>query len=366
MALFSMRFSGLPLEAVSSLDDYHRSLLHTLSISTVEELLATIDAAPDAMATFMDDTDLAQLQADIGAEASSAVLAVAEADAITPDLLMSLGAEPPPNAVVEPIALIETFFEIFNEIGRALGGLEGPQNQEDQEEINLIHRFGPIRDQGRRGTCVGHAGAAVLEAAYHTLEGVVANFSPQFLFYNSKMRDGRPTTDGTLSSFALPTLLDLGLCTEDAWIYEPEPRVGDVHHGPPPGAAITAALKNRATRILELDPRDSDGIRRQLREGRVATISVPVYENWYNKITQAYGKIPMPLPASRMRGGHALGAVGYGFDEEFTGGGYFIVRNSWGAGWALRSPFGPGYGAIPFAYIDRYGWEAFTLELGSP
>ena len=52
--------------------------------------------------------------------------------------------------------------------------------------------------------------------------------------------------------------------------------------------------------------------------------------------------------------------VGYGFDDDIVGGWYFLLRNSWGTGWAEGSAIEPGYGAIPFVYIDNYGWEAYT------
>ena len=92
-------------------------------------------------------------------------------------------------------------------------------------------------------------------------------------------------------------------------------------------------------------------------------LSVPVYENWYrNPATHTFGFIPMPLPTSVLEGGHAMCAVGYVLDNDFTGGGGFIVRNSWGASWAARSPIEAGYGILPFEYIDVYGWEAFTCN----
>jgi C1A family cysteine protease len=61
-------------------------------------------------------------------------------------------------------------------------------------------------------------------------------------------------------------------------------------------------------------------------------------------------------------GGHAVCVVGYGEDDDFAGGGFFIVRNSWGTSWAAKSAFEPGYGTIPFAYVARHGWEAFVLS----
>src|SRR5207249_11867871 len=58
----------------------------------------------------------------------------------------------------------------------------------------------------------------------------------------------------------------------------------------------------------------------------------------------------------------AMCIIGYGFDSAFLGGGYFVVRNSWGTDWARLSPFGPGHGTLPFSYVGHYGWEAYTIR----
>lgn len=59
-------------------------------------------------------------------------------------------------------------------------------------------------------------------------------------------------------------------------------------------------------------------------------------------------------------GGHAVCLVGYQDTPDSPGGGYFILRNSWHTTWAYESPYGPGYGVIPYQYITNDAWEAFT------
>jgi hypothetical protein len=63
-------------------------------------------------------------------------------------------------------------------------------------------------------------------------------------------------------------------------------------------------------------------------------------------------------------GGHAMCCVGYQDDANSPGGGFFILRNSWGTGWAYQSPYGAGYGTIPYAYIATQNWEAVTTPPG--
>ena len=45
--------------------------------------------------------------------------------------------------------------------------------------------------------------------------------------------------------------------------------------------------------------------------------------------------------------------VGYDAQDES-----FIFRNSWDVTWAFESPYGPGYGSLPYPYIAQDGWEA--------
>jgi hypothetical protein len=348
------QFGATPLDELDEIDEEHRHQLQALSITSVEELLSSIRAAPEAVARLLAGTDLTQLQADLGRRASPALSLVSTADFLTTGLDMTLGAEPPENVLIEEVALASTFFQMLDEIED-----EPPP---EGEPVDHRHCFGPVRNQGKRGTCVGHAGAAVMERAHFASTGHRVTLSPQFLFHSAKVNDGVIHLDGTWSRVAMPTLLDLGICEESDWPYVRTIIDGNVHHGPPPQEAVDAAAKNTAMEVIELDPRDSAGIRSEVAAGHAVTISVPVYENWYGPITRSYGKIPMPMPTSPMLGGHAVCVVGFDFDTEFTGGGYFVLRNSWGSRWAASSPIEPGYGAIPFEYLDRYGWEAYSVR----
>lgn len=79
------------------------------------------------------------------------------------------------------------------------------------------------------------------------------------------------------------------------------------------------------------------------------------------------GVIRMPMapegtrnPIAWLESAHALCMVGYQDDETVPGGGYFIVRNSWGPDWATQCPDGRGYCWLPYDYLQRYGLTSFT------
>ena len=68
----------------------------------------------------------------------------------------------------------------------------------------------------------------------------------------------------------------------------------------------------------------------------------------------------MRLGTEPVAGGHAMCLIGYQDDATAPGGGFFILRNSWGPSWGSTCPYGAGNGTIPYAYLANDGWEAVT------
>ena len=71
----------------------------------------------------------------------------------------------------------------------------------------------------------------------------------------------------------------------------------------------------------------------------------------------------MKLPGGTMSGGNAMCFIGYQDDSSSPGGGFFILRNSWGTGWGSACPYGAGNGTVPYQYIANDGWEAVTTPV---
>jgi C1A family cysteine protease len=327
--------------------------LHALSIRTVEELLGLVYADIDAVAEFLPGVDLPQLQADGYQDANTTIMAEERAQQ---NVSHPLGALQPLNVETEEVADPQTFLSYSTAAQRS----EYPHDHSEVIHACLL----PARDQGERGTCVAHATAALLDCLYLTQRSAHLNFSPQFIYWSAKQVDDHPDTEGTWLATAVPTTVKPGDCTETSWPYNPNPNPANVSQGPPPKAAIEEADRYRTATHVELYARSPVAIRQEIRNHFPVAISIPVYQNWENNpATKATGLIPMPLPRSRLVGGHAVCVVGYQLDDQFTGGGAFIVRNSWGPGWAPLSPVQAGYGIIPFEYVERYGWEASTARL---
>lgn len=176
-----------------------------------------------------------------------------------------------------------------------------------------------------------------------------------------------PNSEGTWLAMAIPLLEREGCCLEPTWPYNPAPIIGNEGQGPPPGGAQLEAITFRAPGYKRLAPTSVPDIKNELAAGRCVAFSVPVFNSWLRSQWVAYsGDITMPVPGEVRVSGHAMCMVGY-IDQPNPGlgGGRFIIRNSWGTNWGINSSYGgvptPGYGTIPYAYIDRMGSEAYSI-----
>lgn len=150
-----------------------------------------------------------------------------------------------------------------------------------------------------------------------------------------------------------------GQCREGVWSYNPNmPCVQQ--YGKPSNADADAA--NFKSTFFFINQNDIGALKQALSSGRIIPFSIPVFNSWYQS-TETYrtGRITMPLPNEPESGGHSMALVGYQDDTNAPGGGYFLLRNSWGTDWANQSYYGAGYGVIPYAYIQNHCWEAFAF-----
>ncbi|MDY6984899.1 MAG: C1 family peptidase [Candidatus Thermoplasmatota archaeon] len=220
---------------------------------------------------------------------------------------------------------------------------------------NLIPYLNPIRDQGQRGTCASFSGTAFLES-----ELSERDLSEQYFFYACKQRDGSPYSDGTTMTAVRDAIKYDGACYEETWPYNPYP-TDDPAQGPAPAGAAAEA-KNFVYPNVQywgyfFSP-SIEALKSKLDNGHMISFGVPVYDSWYSSPeTKRTGVITMPLSNDQTVGGHAMDIVGYVDNANYAGGGYFLIRNSWGTDWAYESVTGyPGYGIMPYAYITNY-WQ---------
>jgi Papain family cysteine protease len=236
----------------------------------------------------------------------------------------------------------------------------------------------PVRDQWHRGTCVAHAVVALAEHLHAA--SPMPDFSEQFLFAHCKRLDGRPASDGTWIDFGRQALWGAGVCDELTLRYNPTPVTLDIGHiSSLPAVAPTISVKHTATtyhRVVAPPlPGHAARVYALLSAGRPVAVSVPVFidptnprqNNWNGRSARDYGEVLDPLRGMIARGGHAVCLVGYKADASAAGGGWFLLRNSWGTDWGRKLPLAgrpapePGYGAISADYIERFLWEYCQL-----
>jgi hypothetical protein len=225
--------------------------------------------------------------------------------------------------------------------------------------VSLIDEYmSAIQDQGARGTCTAFSSIACLEYYQRRFGGHKSNLSEEFAYW-----DMVHTTGAHALGPMFQLLQSNGTCTERTWPYWPQEIPGNDAQDPPPPHAVQKAVAYRPNTVLQLSPRDVNAIKGAIAAFHVVAIGIPVYPSWYESaVVRKYGNITVPLPGEVPENiGHAVALVGYEDNVEYAGGGYFIVRNSWGQNWATEGAFGPGYGTIPYRYITNFNWDAWHV-----
>ena len=231
--------------------------------------------------------------------------------------------------------------------------------------IDFHDRLALVRNQEQRSTCVAFACTAVREYLVGPLVSSAANFSEQYLYWNCKQHDLIPFGKGTYVKTGMQQMETDGIPPEAAWPYNPNLINGNESQDPPPTGLPPLAAPNRITGYTQISPTNVDALRQELANGNPVAFTVPVFTYWFSEPTHSSGDVRLPLPGEKIEGGHAMCMVGYQTDPDVPGGGYFLVRNSWGPDWGSKSPVAPGHARIPFAFINEYGSSAYTARVTS-
>jgi hypothetical protein len=245
-----------------------------------------------------------------------------------------------------------------------------------------------VRDQKGRGTCVAFTVSAMWELMHQRLRGEQIRLSPQFLFYHCKETDGKGQQDGTTFAVALRQLEQPGICQEGKCRYRLHHDYGQRYVFGEGGKddkadAMADAAKHRISSATRLEAGNVVAIKRAVASGRPVGLGVPVFRNaWLGPWSYLRGEISLPLVDEAAKGdekildvhmgSHAVCVVGYR-DNDHTkpeshrpGGGYFVIRNSWGSTWSQdprEENVVPGYGILPYSYAERYWLDAYAIDV---
>lgn len=225
--------------------------------------------------------------------------------------------------------------------------------------VDHTDKMSPVKDQGRLGSCVGFATAAmkewqeqvehdreVAEGKKDHRKGDEYDLSEAWIYWNCKKIDPWPNTEGTSIRVAMKVLHKIGVPCEEAYPYS------DKYEGEPESWAKLIAkwgLIDSYTRCRNL----SD-LRLALNDGPVV-IGVAVFQGWFysgQTVTTYPGIIPYPENPDAVLGGHAICAVGYNDNHQTV-----KFKNSWGTSWGAD-----GYGYLTYKYIDHFMWDAWIAK----
>ena len=277
---------------------------------------------------------------------------------------------------------------------------DGPAPQ----QFDLVDLQSPVKSQGRRGVCSIFSTVALMEHLYISAGVENPDFSEQYLQWSVKeqVRSFR-NTSGSNANYNLQAISEYGIVAESDWEYEinewnetDDPECGKDNEDRP-----TRCYTNGAPPMEAMDaekfflPRG-----RYLNSSRASIIdhmrvnetAVVVgldffYQAWNHRgttltrNTDNWDKGIVLSPNSddvtesrKKRAGHSILLVGWDLEmevqkreadgslmvdaagEPVMDKGFFIFKNSWGAGsFGVDNPHGGGYGFISMDYVTDYG-----------
>lgn len=210
------------------------------------------------------------------------------------------------------------------------------------EKVDLRSKCPPVYDQGQLGSCTANAIGAAFQ--FNQKKAKLKSFVPSrlFIYYNERDMEGTVAQDaGAYIRDGIKSVNKLGACPETLWPYDPSPYPPNPRLTLKPSPnCYTEANKHTAVQYARV-PRTESQMKGCLASGYPFVYGFTVYESFESTAVSKTGIVPMPKSGEEVLGGHAVLAVGY--DDSTR---RFIVRNSWGTGWAVK-----GYFFMPYAYL---------------
>ncbi len=220
-----------------------------------------------------------------------------------------------------------------------------------------------VRRQQQRGSCQVFALVGVLEYQLSQRNKPV-DLSEQFLMWAANEANGVERTEGYNPDLLVVGLKKHGICNEKLMPYVPrnepidKPSADAVRDGLERADSAVASIKHWTSDIGFTD-QDVQSIRKHLDAGSPVTATFCWPEHLSDsQIVDANHVLIDRAVDGRSKGGHGVIVCGYGLDEQAPGGGYFIIRNSWGPAFADQ-----GYARLTFAYARQYGIDAYIVSI---
>lgn len=198
--------------------------------------------------------------------------------------------------------------------------------------------------------------------------GLKSGTSQAFLAqFEEQLRTRTGVAAGSLIHRCFEVVRERGVCREELCptaSLQRQSLAGEMGLAEPSRELVAEAARHRVPRGLRLleHPNSVNEIRKILvGAGGLRPMPVCVAVDLFEGCAE--GEFAFPevgedgKTANRPLGLHAVLLVGFADKAAEPGGGSFIVRNSWGAGWGEA-----GYGRMSYAYLEIFGREAGTIQ----
>lgn len=219
--------------------------------------------------------------------------------------------------------------------------------------VDLSSKCSPVVNQGPLGSCTANAIASGLREFMMLKAGQpLTRLSRLFLYYEERKDEGTVTEDsGAQIKDGMAILHDHGVCQESDWPYDVTK-----FKLPPPPNAYTDATKFKVNSYFAVR-NNMNEVKSCLAQGYPVVIGMEVFKQFESPEAASTGIIRVPARNESPLGGHAVLLTGYQDNPTWKGGGYFIVRNSWGSDWGLKGYFKVSFQYMKSGYIFDF-WTA--------